>query len=157
MEGRLGRDAGGILGLLGLIKEHGEAVEYECIRHGHRLRDYPSPRHTWRDLWVIVRMAPADSPLARHLHPVETAWTATDYLLALVVDALNAANWQRGGKGQRPKPLPRPGDTSTQRIGKAVPLDELKAKLARWHARTESRPVDKRKLPPHLRGLASKM
>lgn len=157
MGGGVACDAGGILGLLALITEQREAVEYECIRLGHRLRDYPSPQHTWRDLWVIVRMAPADSPLARHMHPVETAWTASDYLMALAVDALNAANWQRGGKGQRPKPIPRPGETSSQRIGKPIPLDELKAKLERWHSRTESRPVDKRKLPPHLRGLASKM
>lgn len=33
-------------------------------------------------------------------------WTRTDHLLALVVDALNAANWQRGGKKGLPKPKP---------------------------------------------------
>ncbi len=36
-------------------------------------------------------------------------WTVTDYLLATVVDLLAGANWQRsGGKGSRPKPIPRP-------------------------------------------------
>lgn len=37
------------------------------------------------------------------------AWTLTDHLLAMTVDVLRSANWQRGGKGPRPKPLPRPG------------------------------------------------
>lgn len=38
------------------------------------------------------------------------AWTVTDFLLADVVDALNAANWQRAGDkaGQKPDPVPRP-------------------------------------------------
>jgi len=133
-------------------------VEYECIRHGHRLRDYPSRRYNWRDLWVIVRMVPRDSPLARLTHPVETAWDTKDHLLAAAVDALNAANWQRGGgKGRRPKPIARPGETSSQRIGRPIPLDELKAKLERWHSRTESRPVDPKRLPARLRGLTSQM
>ena len=37
-------------------------------------------------------------------------WTATDHLLAHILDALRAANWQRGGKDpEPPKPWPRPG------------------------------------------------
>lgn len=40
-------------------------------------------------------------------------------LLALIADLLAGANWQRGGgKGQRPKPIPRPGvGPQTTRIG----------------------------------------
>lgn len=40
----------------------------------------------------------------------ESDWSLSDHLSAAAVDALNAANWQRGGgKGSRPKPVPRPG------------------------------------------------
>lgn len=36
-------------------------------------------------------------------------WDTIEHLLAAVVDLLAAANWQRGGgKGQKPKPVPRP-------------------------------------------------
>lgn len=41
----------------------------------------------------------------------DNAWTVTDHLLADAVDALNGANWQRGGgKGDAPKPVARPSD-----------------------------------------------
>ena len=40
-------------------------------------------------------------------------WTVDTHLLAGVLDALNGANFQRGGgKGKRPEPVPRP-DTPT--------------------------------------------
>ncbi|MDO5676505.1 MAG: hypothetical protein Q4G35_03240 [Propionibacteriaceae bacterium] len=48
-------------------------------------------------------------------------WSATDYLLALIFDALAVANWQRQGKKSAPKPplLPRPGqqDENNRRFG----------------------------------------
>ena len=41
----------------------------------------------------------------------DAAWTTADYLAAEQADALTWANWQRaGGKGQKPKPIPRPAD-----------------------------------------------
>jgi hypothetical protein len=58
-------------------------------------------------------------------------WSLTDQLLAAAVDALTAANWQRGGgKGKQPKRIPRPGvkDESTKPKlggGKTLPLKEL--------------------------------
>lgn len=37
-------------------------------------------------------------------------WSTEAHLLAAVLDATRAGNWQRsGGKGKRPKPIPRPG------------------------------------------------
>jgi hypothetical protein len=37
-------------------------------------------------------------------------WTMNELLLASVLDVLALANWQRaGGKGNKPKPIPRPG------------------------------------------------
>ena len=48
--------------------------------------------------------------LARAVVDDQVGWTNTDHLLAHVLDALHAANWQRGGKeADRPKPWPRPG------------------------------------------------
>lgn len=60
-------------------------------------------------------------------------WDLDAHLLAGVLDALNAANWQRGGgKGRRPQPVPRPGVTEVEKkqIGKsAVTIAELDAFL----------------------------
>lgn len=53
------------------------------------------------------------SAIARALDPEGALWAdpaMANFLLAAVVDHLAAANWQRsGGKGSRPKPVPRPG------------------------------------------------
>ena len=41
-------------------------------------------------------------------------WTVDTHLLAGVLDALNGANFQRGGgKGKKPSPVPRPGEKPT--------------------------------------------
>lgn len=54
---------------------------------------------------------PRDSASILAVQPraeIET-WDTSAYLLAQVVDSLAGANWQRsGGKGSRPKPVPRP-------------------------------------------------
>jgi hypothetical protein len=51
---------------------------------------------------------------------VDAAWTSGEHLLASAVDALHGANWQRGeGKGQPPKPLPRPSDIKAQKDKKS--------------------------------------
>lgn len=46
---------------------------------------------------------------------IET-WGVTDYLLAIIADHLAAANWQRSGKGRRPKPIQRPKVDKTRRV-----------------------------------------
>jgi hypothetical protein len=55
----------------------------------------------------------------RSLHGDIAAWSVTDHLLANVIDLLQAANWQRGGKGAPPKPFPRPVPTAN-RSGKTI-------------------------------------
>lgn len=97
-----------------LLREHREAVELEVIRFGSRLRRMGTRELSWRDVLTICRSAPPKSRLAGELDP-RAAWGDGEYLLALVVDVLNVANWQRskdGSKGRRPpKPIPRPGQS----------------------------------------------
>ena len=64
-----------------------------------------------------------DSPIVSYNHPEESLWGVTEHLLAAAVDALNAANWQRGGKGQRPKPIRRPGDNTADRTEGKLTFD----------------------------------
>ena len=120
---------GGILGLCCLLDEHSEAIEYDLLTLGRRLDDLGTPDLSWRDLYVITRHLPATSALRRAAGNGEEPWTVTDYLLALVVDALNGANWQRAGKKGAAKPvaIPRPGEAPKgERWGAdPIPLSEF--------------------------------
>lgn len=108
---------GGIAGLLVLIADHEEAVEADLRRfYGVRLSDVWVGGESLRHVRSLIRCLPPESALAAEL-PESSArpdrrprWGHVEYLLADVVDVLLAANWQRGGgKSQRPKPYPRPG------------------------------------------------
>lgn len=105
---------GGIRGLVELIVEHGESVEYDLIKHGLRLRDLGTEKLSWRDLWVIVtQQDPAVSATHRALNPDDAPWNMHTFLLAETVDTLRTLVWFKTKDGQkgrkRPKPIPRPG------------------------------------------------
>lgn len=58
------------------------------------------------------------------------AWSPELHILVTAVDLLAGANWQRGGgKGNRPKPIPRPGEkkaSTDTHWGTAVPIEEAR-------------------------------
>lgn len=65
----------------------------------------------------------------------DNAWTVNDYLVAEAVDALHGANFQRaGGKGEKPKPLPRPSDLKATKERRSEMLDKA-ARFKERHAR----------------------
>lgn len=117
--------------MLNLLDEHGDAVEYDLICLGLRLRHLGTKRLTWRDLKVIIQQQPASSALFRAMNPEEHHWTLGNQLIAAAIDALHTANWQRAGdpKAPRPRPTPRPGvespDTRYGGKGDAVPLEQM--------------------------------
>jgi len=77
---------------------------------------------------VIVRHLPRSSALVREIEGEDSPWGLTEQLLAAAVDALNGANWQRGGgkRKDKPKPIPRPGVEKDKRFGKeAVSMEEM--------------------------------
>ena len=121
---------GGILGLVDLLEEHREALDYDLLTLGLDLNDVGSRHLDWRRLRAVVTYLPATSALGRSVHGDAASWSTTDYLLAAAADALAAGNWQRGGgKGRRPKPIPRPGDEDSTKTSKRfgtgrLPLDQ---------------------------------
>jgi hypothetical protein len=94
-----------------VLEEHADAIAYDLIAMGLRLRDLGSDEFTWGDLRVIVTQAPRSSCLYRALYPDEYQWGLQEQLMALVADMLSVANWQRGSGASKdyPKPIPRPG------------------------------------------------
>ena len=129
----IGAHVGGTWSLLALIEEHSEALEYELITHGLRLRWLGSKRLNWRDLLVIVRHSPESSALFRSVHGVEESeWSLTNHLLAGLADSAAWLVWSKtedaSKKRNRPKPIPRPGvtDDSKKKIGSSVlPANEM--------------------------------
>jgi hypothetical protein len=68
-------------------------------------------------------------------------WTVETHLLAGIHDRLAQANWQRGGgKGPRPKSIPRPGTRNERKYGK-VPAGRTPADVKAMLARAAGRPV----------------
>lgn len=92
---------------------------------------------------MLVRQLPRTARLVHVQHGDRVLWDSTEHLLANIVDLLAAGNWQRGhGKGQRPKPIKRPGASNERRMGKAIPLDEARERFAAMReGRSTARPA----------------
>ena len=96
-----------------------------------RLRDFPSWDFTWRDLAVIVRGAPYDSPLKRALTDT-CGHTNLEHAVMAQVHLLQVGNWQRGHGKKHERPtipqclLPPEERTEKQQYGSAhMDLDEM--------------------------------
>lgn len=147
MAGALRDEAGGILGLVRLLTEHGEAVQADLREtYGVRLRDLferderGRPLLTWRELGGYVRQLPPAARTRIAVGDTDGLWDLQAHLLGLAVDELRVANWQRANEGVKrskqtkpPKPLPRPG-TGRGPIDKNSPERIAKRKAARERA-----------------------
>ena len=116
MERRIGRDAGGILGLLELHSEHGEAIEHDLIALGLRWRQAGTARLSWRDVWVVVQGAQPGSAVFRARSAGGAGWSQSDYINADLIDATNRVAYyvhatRSKTRVKPPKPYPRPGKT----------------------------------------------
>lgn len=102
-----------VVSLLEFLDEHGEAVEADLLRFYHLdlASDLGGPTLPWPRLARLLRHLPPESATWQAVAGPDAVWSTTDHLLALVVDVLQVANWQRAGdkRAKRPEPLPRPG------------------------------------------------
>lgn len=131
-----GREPGGILSVLTLCDEHGEALESDLIDRGLRLRDVGAHWFSWHDLIVIIRQIPEKSALMRSKHPETYIWGQVEHLLADIFDVESLLLWAKTKDGQknrnRPDPYPRPGVEKPDRIGdkaNAISVDAMNAWL----------------------------
>lgn len=138
MAGSVGRGPGGIAGLVGLLNEHGEAVEYDLLRLGLHIEWLGTPRLTWRDLQTVITQAPADSAIVRATMPA-AIFGATDRLLLLIELRIRQLAWSLGGqKGPAPQLIDLPGDETRSQASdpdsttwrpEPVTIDEMNARL----------------------------
>ena len=131
MAGRRKGDAGGIQSLRRLLEELPDAVEYDLITLGLRLRDLPCERLTWRDLKVIVtRMPQHKSALAAEQRSDDAPWALNEHLLAEIADTQRLLLWAKTKDGtknrNRPQPIPRPGRRPEKFGKKPLKLDRMK-------------------------------
>lgn len=128
MERRVCREPGGTLSLLSLLEEHSEAIEFDLLSLGYRLRwlDSPAQDFNWRDLWVLVRnFGPSTATHVAVNGREESEWTLANHLLAMIAENTSLNIWMKTADAQkkppknRPKPIYRPGveDDSTKTIG----------------------------------------
>lgn len=135
MGGSVRRVAGGIRGLSRVLTDHGEAVEYDLIKLGLRLRWLGTERLTWRDLLVIVMHSSQTSALMADTSPEDAAFGPTEVMLAVLEHRLRVLIWQNGGgKGKRPEMMPIPGSKSDRRgtsvmAPEPVSIAEMNARL----------------------------
>ncbi|MEU6437420.1 hypothetical protein ABZ874_24225 [Streptomyces albidoflavus] len=115
--------AGGIGGLAQLLREHGEAIEWDMARlwPGRSLLELYRGEMSWRELRVFLRYLPPDSATSRAIRgssPDEEAWTLDRQLLASVVDAVREGTFaavklhgdpKKTCRLKPPRPIPRPG------------------------------------------------
>lgn len=134
----------GILGLVALLRAHGEALEADLADRGYDLRDLwrPGSRLTWRLLGVIYRNLPAESATMTALRnaaspdelaqaadgadPAQGRWSHDQMLAAAQLDALlqllHILPALHGAKvGSPPAPTPRPGVARTKKRKRTPP------------------------------------
>lgn len=135
MGAALGHRSGGIVGLLCLPVDQWDALEADLLRAGCSINDYPQ-RFSLRTLVSFFRHSPRGSAVFSTMYGERSQWGTLEELLALVVEALWDANWQRQGKAQAPRPEPirrpgreRPGDTKHYG-GEGMSIDEFEQRWA---------------------------
>lgn len=131
MAGWVERGPGGILGLLTLIDDHREAVEFDLLMAGLRLVDLGGSLSWWHLLVLVRRWSNQPGTALSEAQHGHRLWTVGEQLLAMAVDALHEGNWQRAGKKHAPKPKPveRPWQKKqVRRLGSgAIPIGEFDA------------------------------
>lgn len=130
MAERVWNRTGGILGLRQLLREYGEAIEYDVLCVGRDIDDLGSRRLSWRHLWVIVRQSPASSALNRAASGMANGLSVTDAVLADIANTGRLSLWQRGGsKGRKPDLIDVVSSAKLRPFGEGVSVDEMDRRL----------------------------
>lgn len=130
----IGSDVGGIASLTLIIREHGDALEYDLItRTPHTLRSVPGSLD-WRELGAFVKYLPMDSALKSEMNPDSAYWEGSRRVPMMLADLFDLLQFQNylilktnGAKPKKPKPYPRPGaKKNAKTYGRgAIPISDF--------------------------------
>lgn len=95
-----------MISLFALVQAYPSQIEYDLIRLGLRLRQWPDGGLSWRDLVVIVKHCPPDSALRQALPESGPSPTDTPQLLRDIEHGIRVLQWQNQGKDDHPYPEP---------------------------------------------------
>lgn len=112
MESPVDHVTGGIRSLLVELRAHGEAIGHDLLNRGWTRSDL-GRRVSWQEFYHWLRWMPPTADSAYYRAQKPNSWWVTPelQLLAAVLYAVEAANWQRGRcKGPAPKPIKFPQD-----------------------------------------------
>ena len=119
-------EPGGIRSLLVELRKHGEAITHDLMAHGWSRSDL-GRRITWKEFYYWLVWLPPTGKSAYFRAKKPNSWwvTAELQIMAGVLNAVEGANWQRGGgKGTPPKPIKFPEDREI----KVKDSEDLKAR-----------------------------
>lgn len=108
---------------------------------GFTFSDLFTGRLTWRALAAMVAHSRRDTALMRTLYAEQVEWSATEHLLADVVDLTATLAWLQSDtkKNKRPKPIKRPGvveEKPAQQFGSAATAVKQSEFWAIWNSDT---------------------
>lgn len=93
--------------LVDLVDEHPGALNYDLMRCGARLRDWPDNGVTWGDLLTLVEYAQPESATYKVLNPEWPQNTDTDLLRSVEV-SLRWLVWAQTKDGVAGRNVPEP-------------------------------------------------
>lgn len=125
-----------MLGLCAFIDAHEQAVRRDLLEFGYRLDAVGTAGGmAWVDLLAFVAEAPQGSAIFRASldEPEDADWSTANQLLAAVADGIAVLAWQNSGgkRGDKPKPIERPGHRPEKRVykGDVMSIEEMSEKL----------------------------
>lgn len=140
-----------MMSLLPVLRQHGEAIEYDLLIKGIDFLDFFRGRMRARRLWVLVKGLIAD-PNTNTSRSIGGPWNLENMLLAAAVDDIRLNNFilaaANSPKGKNPLPLPspiprpgvedQPSNTTTKKFGKTTKSpEEVAAILASFNPTEE--------------------
>lgn len=124
--------AGGILGALGVLKDHWGAVERDLAAAHWSMAEFLEQLPFSAFISFIMHSPPTSAVF----HEKHKGWTVNDHLQAQSIDALNLLVWSKTVDAQeknpkhRPKPIPRPGmEAVVEEKRKSMTVGEYQKRL----------------------------
>jgi hypothetical protein len=137
-----------IRSVIATANEHRGPLEADLIKLGLRLRDCPSERFNWRDLWIIITYADVYTNIVAADAPERAGWGKLEMLMADVADNTDWLVWAKTKDAQergatppdrRPRPGVKPPEVRAGSKVKPVPISRIREiyKLDERHAQQD--------------------